>query len=843
MSLSKKAKIWIAVLSTPIIILIIAIIGLKLYLTGDRLKTLIIPPIEEATHRTVTVEDISFSVFPSFAVSIDKLSISNPPGKKFARETFLSFNNLRLKVNLFSLLKDKLEINYIIIDHPVISMEVLADGSNNYSMTEKKSPDGKVQVVKNSGGALLLSNLQIINGEMEFINKKSDIRFVMSGMEQSSEVTSQYGARNIVIEGKTSIQKVSYGTMNLWLLIDQPLDGNIKMTYEIDKDILIFDDVKAKLKELPVIVSGSISQLQKEEMIFDMTVSTPGTGMNQLLSLVPADLLKAAKGLSSSGEVKFSTSIKGTLGEMQTPGAAGSFTVKNGSIQYSGLPKSITKINVAGSFERPEVRAGEKPIGKFSLDNFSAALGTNEINGKLGVVNFEDPGLTASFNGMLNLGEVKEFYPLENGTDLSGTVLGNLQLDGKAKNPQSIKANGKIEFRNVSMKTVTSPQPVEKLNGAITFNNQLIESKRLEMNIGESDLSLGFVMKNYLAMVNEDAKKVGGKPTASITLASKQLRTADLISEEKPSAEKGNGNKKAETKVMFLPGVDIDANVSIGRLVTEKFEFTNARGSLNIKDGIINLKNFSINAFDGTVLTKGVLDLRDMKKRPFDFDLDIVGVQANSALSKFTSFGKNIFGKFTMNTKLKGDLNDTLGLNPQTLVGDGKVQIFDGKLQGFALTTKLSEATGLEELRQVDFKNWSNAFSISNGKVNIKDLKINSGAADFSMNGTHGLDGNMDYVLNIKLPASVSDRLKLSGVASQLVQLFKDKDNRVSLDFNVRGATTSPAVSLNTKTQEDMAKQALEKEKQKLLDEGKKKAGDELKKKAEEGLKKLFKKP
>jgi hypothetical protein len=843
MSIGKKTKIWIIILSIPVVLLFTAVIGLKLYLTSERLKALIIPKIEEATNRTVSVEDISFSVFPSFAVSIDRLSISNPPDKKFTRDIFLSFDNLRLKVNVFALLSDKLEINYVVIHHPVINMEVLEDGLNNYSMTEKKSPDSNVQVTKNSSGALLLSNLQIVNGDMEFINKKSDFRFTMSGMDQSSEVTSQYGARTIVINGTTSVQKVSYGTMNLWLLVDQPLNGSLKITYEIDKDILIFDQVNAKLKELPLVVSGSISQLQQEAMVFDMTISTPGTQMNQLLSLVPADLLKAAKGLSSSGDVKFSALIKGTLGEIQTPGATGSFTVTNGTIKYSGLPKSITNINISGAFERPEVRAGEKPIGKFSLDKFTASLGGNDLNGKMSVINFDDPSISAVFAGTMNLGSIKEFYPLEEGTDLSGTVRGDVAIEGKAKNPQAIKANGKIEFQNVSMKTASSPKPLKNLAGVISFNNQLIESKQLAMNIGESDLSLGFVMKNYLALVNEEAKKAGGKPSASLTLTSKQLRTIDLISEDKPASTQTDKKKPEETKAMFLPGVDVNANVSIGKLVTEKFEFQNARGSLNIKDGIITLNNFSVNAFDGTVLTKGTLDLRDVKKRPFNFDLDIVGVQGNSALSKFTSFGKNIFGKLTMSTKLKGDLNDTLGLNTQTLAGEGKVQIFDGRLAGFPLTTKLADATGLDELRQVDFKNWSNAFSIADGKVNIKDLKVNAGSTDFTMNGTHGLDGAMDYVLNIKLPSSASDRLKLSGVASQLVQFFKDKDNRISLDFNVRGATITPSLSLNTKSQEDMAKQALDKEKQKLLDEGKKKVGDELKKKAEEGLKKFFKKP
>jgi hypothetical protein len=85
--------------------------------------------------------------------------------------------------------------------------------------------------------------------------------------------------------------------------------------------------------------------------------------------------------------------------------------------------------------------------------------------------------------------------------------------------------------------------------------------------------------------------------------------------------------------------------------------------------------------------------------------------------------------------------------------------------------------------------------------------------------------------------------LKLSGVGGQLLQFFKDKNGKINLNFDVSGMTTSPTLKLNTKAQEDMAKQVLEQQKQKLLDQGKKKVEDEVKKKVGEGLKKLFKKP
>jgi len=248
---------------------------------------------------------------------------------------------------------------------------------------------------------------------------------------------------------------------------------------------------------------------------------------------------------------------------------------------------------------------------------------------------------------------------------------------------------------------------------------------------------------------------------------------------------------------------------------------------------------FSVNAFDGNVVSKGTLDLRDEKKRPFDFDLDIKGVQSNSMLSKFTSFGNNLYGKLTMKTKLTGELDDTLGIVRQALTGNGNVSVTDGKLLGFALTTSLAEFTGLDELKVVNINNWSNIFSISNGKVNINDLKIKSGSTDFIVNGAQGLDGSLDYNLNIKLPGSVSERLKLPGVGDQLVQFFKDESGRLSLNFLVGGMHTSPTLKLDTKPQEEMAKQAL----QKKVDEGKKKVEDELKKKLGEGLNKLLKKP
>jgi AsmA protein len=300
------------------------------------------------------------------------------------------------------------------------------------------------------------------------------------------------------------------------------------------------------------------------------------------------------------------------------------------------------------------------------------------------------------------------------------------------------------------------------------------------------------------------------------------------MGEPAPKTGASKENKEAAKPAGILPGIDIDANVQIGKLVTEKFTFNDAKGDLSVADGIVHLKQMSVQAFQGSIESKGMIDLRNPAKRPFDLDLNIQGVQSNDLLPKFTSFGQYLFGKFSTTTKIKGDLNDTLGLDTGTLLGSGNVQIAEGKLAGLPLTSKLADATGVSELREVNFKSWTNAFAIENGRIQVKDLKVNAGSTDFAMGGSQGLDGSLDYALVVKLPSSFSDRINLGGTAGQLLELFKDKDGRYNFTFDVGGTSTSPVVRLNAKAQEAAAKNKLE---------------EDLKKKAQEGLMKLFKKP
>jgi uncharacterized protein involved in outer membrane biogenesis len=831
MPLSRTSKVWIIVLAIPVSLIIIALVAAKIYFTSDRLKALIVPKIEESTRRSVSVNDISFSIFPSIGVSVDGLSISNPSNRGFENDELLSLDHLTLDVKLFPLIGGALEISQITLDHPTIYLEVTKEGVKNFSGNASPADakaQGGLRQDRGNAGAFLLSNLEIRNGEIVSINKKFDSRISVGGLNAKLNAESRPGENTIHVNETASIDKFSYGTLKSWYISDQPLTSAGSLAYQVDSDLLKFEQLSIKVRELPLTLSGSIGKLQEITNQMDLHIESPGVQMTQLLSLIPPDMLKQTSGLTGTGEIKLSLAVTGASSETMNPSTSCSFSVTNGSIHYASLPKSISGVNLSGTFEKPAAPIAATGIGNFAIEKLTATIGTNSINGKLRMANFDDPLVSVSLNGSLNLDEVKEFYPLEPGTEMHGAMKAAISLEGKAKTPQSMKANGTLEFQNVTIHTASSKTPLRNLSGTIQFSNQIIESKQLAMNIGESDLNLTFALKNYLGLVMEDAAKSAGTPSATLTLTSKQLRTADLMSDSTRAPASTPGAKKTAPHAALLPGIDVDANVSIDKLVTDKFTFNNAKGTASVSGGKVTLKNFTVQAFQGTVQTQGTLDLREQNKRPFDLDLNITNIESNDLLPKFTSFGKYLSGKMTMKTKLQGDLNDTLGLNPQSLLGNGAVQMVQGKLFGLPLLQKLADVTNLDNMRELNFKDWTNSFSIQNGRLNVKDLKINAGTTNVSVDGSQGLDGSLDYNMTLKLPPEASARLKLNGVGDQLLGLLKDKDGRINLNFLVTGMTAEPVLKLNTSAAESAAK---------------KKVGEDLKKKAEEELKKLFKKP
>jgi len=841
MGSSTKKKRWPWILAVPVILLVAAMLALKIWFTDDRLKALIVPEIESATHRSVGIGEISFSFFPGIGISAADFTLSNPPGSEFPNPHLLSVKHLFIDVSLLPLLSGRLEVNTLKLEEPVVHLDVTPDGRRNTSagggarlagqaVDPAAGDDGSAPRL----GAFLVSNMEITDGRVESYNRKLDSRWIISGLRQTIRLRTDETANTATVEGESDISGFSYGTGSAWYVENLPVSATERLSYDPAGDRLAVSEILLRLKEVPLRATGSVTGLRGETNTVELTLESPELTVEHLLSLLRADPAKGAE-VTAAGGASFTMNISGRSNDTLNPGVRGTFVVSNGTARYGSLPGSITGISLDGEFNMPEAGVSEKNAGTLELRTFSATLGTNTLSGRLSMAGFGDPTVKGSLNGRIALGEIRNYYPLEEGTELSGTASCDVSINGRPMVKDGLRASGSVILSGVSYKTAGMTRPLTGLNGVTKFDDQRIIMKDVSMMLGGSDLKLDATLTNYPALMADPGAKDVARPSLGFALKSRTLNTADLTAGEGETAG-GTAGSAGSTEAgggLLLPGIDMVGTVDVETLRTEKFTFTNTKGEIAVHGGVAKLKNMRLEAFGGAVRTSGSLDLRDPAKRPFDLKLDVKDVESNAMLTPFTTFGRYLFGKLTLSTSMKGDLDDTLGISRTTLTGDGTALVADGKVTGLPLLEKLAGFLSAERLKQVDFKSWSQSFSVSDGKLTIKDLKIGGSDAAITVNGVHGLDGSIDYLMNIRLPKDVAEKVVPRGVPPALVEFFRDRDSSMAFDFTVTGQSSSPAVKLDTRAQENLLKK-------RLGEEAAKKLSDPLKK-AAEGLKKLIK--
>ncbi len=629
------------------------------------------------------------------------------------------------------------------------------------------------------------------------------------------------GGEEIYVESETHCIGIQYGSVEDPTITGLDLSLRQRSTLYPRKQVLEIQSASLKLAQIGLDLQGRVTNLETLPTV-DVTLSTTSADIEELLASLPRGALKTVEGLRTSGSVQVNLSLKGPVGDGKVPEARGTLSIADGAIQYPELPQAISNVALSSSFEKTSRKS------QFTVERLTAQLGRNSVSGRFVVTNFDNPRVQGSLDGSVDLAEVKNFYPLEEGLDLSGSLRAKVRVDGLVNKPQVMRSSGSVDLADVSILTGDPQKTIQNLNGRVSFNNQNIVAPKISFLMGESDFALSLFVRNFLAYIFEPAADAA-RPYARVTIQSNRVDVSLTPSEE-------------PIVLAALP-IDMESDVSIKTVNLEQFRFENVRGSLIGRAEVITLKNLSLNTFDGSVIADGTLGLQDLQRPKFDLKLDVSNLQAHDALEPFTSFSKHVFGKFSMQSELRGQLTDQLEVVPESVSGRGKIQIRDGKLVGVKVLEALTKILSLNELKNIEFKQWTNEFAIANGRMLLSDVNISSQYADFLVGGSHGIDGSMDYVMAVKLSPDLSNRVKVTGFGQDLVNALKDDQGRITLNFRVGGRLDDPALKLDTEMQkkaaEELVKREFEKKQEELKKEAEKKKA-ELEEQAKEKAKDIF---
>jgi len=150
-------------------ILLILIIGAILIVPGflnwNKYKDQIEKTASEYTGRRVKIKgDISFSLLPTSALSVNDVSITNLDGGNAS--VMVSLKSLDVKVGFLSVLSSffgsKVKVEKFVLIDPIMALEILADGRVNWDILSANPAGGPLSA------DISLDKFQIVNGQVSF---------------------------------------------------------------------------------------------------------------------------------------------------------------------------------------------------------------------------------------------------------------------------------------------------------------------------------------------------------------------------------------------------------------------------------------------------------------------------------------------------------------------------------------------------------------------------------------------------------------------------------------------------------------------------------------------------
>lgn len=751
----------LTIIGVVLIVIIIAMISIP-FLFKDKIKTAVLNVANEQLNAKVDIKDFGlnlFSNFPNATLSLEDASITGIGD--FEKDTLVQAKSGSITIDLMSLFGSNYNISRINLDRASVYAKVLADGRTNYDIMKTDSTATDTETENSTPFNLNLKKITVNDCNIVYQNDSTKMKLVLN--KWSGEISGDFSASKTTIKTTSEISEISFYMDGIPYL--NKVKGNADATINANFDNMkfTFDKSEIRINELKASIDGWFTMQGKnyEDMDFDLKLNAPDTQFKDILSLVPAMYTADFKDVKTSGTATLDAYIKGLWQGENYPAFNVKVGVNNAMFQYPSLPKSVNDINLAVDINS---KGGSLDNMIIDISKFSFNLGGNPFSGNLNITTpMSDPNLKAHANGTINLGMIKEVYPLEKGTELNGIITANINLATRMsaiekEQYENVSATGKLELNNMAYKATDMPEVLIN-NASLEFTPRYVNLPSLEVKIGKNDISANGRLENFIAYALKDQTLKG-----QLNIKSNYLNANDFISSETSGTAATDTTSATSEDIIIPKNIDFTLSAVLNQIVYGKMNITNMVGNMTVKNGILTLNNVSANALGGSAKVNGSYNTSDPKTPKVDFDIALSKVsfaetfKSVESIQKFAPIFESLVGTYSMNLKFNTSLGQSIMQTLASLTGSGALQTSDVKVENVAALTALSSALKTDALKSISPKDLNLPFNIDNGQIITKPFNINIGNGGMmKLEGSTGLDQSINYKGTVTLPKSLAN--------------------------------------------------------------------------------------
>lgn len=718
--------------------------------------------------------------FPSASVSLEDFWLKGTG--PFENDTLIQAGELTAAVNLFSFFGDGgYDISRIIVKDTRVHAIVLEDGRLNWDVM-KPSPDAETPEDETAQETfrIKLQKLSVDNLSVVYDDRQGGVFADLSRLE--ADCSGDFGSDRTVVDLKMETPSLTCRTGGIPLLNKVSLEADMDVDADLAGGKFTLRENMLRLNAIQLNLDGWLAQT-KQGMDMDLRLNTNEVGFKELLSLIPAIYAKDFQDLKTDGKVTLNAFARGSMeGNTKVPQFEVNLDVKDAMFRYPSLPAGVEKINISALVRNA---GGPLDATEISVAPFDFVLAGNPFSLNATVKTpVSDPDFHLTARGKLDLGKVKEVYPLDD-MQLNGLVQADLELGGRLsmvekEQFEQMQAKGSLRLNQMKLVLKDMP-PVDIQQSVFTFSPRYLQLSETTVNIGKNDLTLDSRFENYLGYALKGSTLKG-----TLNVSSNHLNLNDFMSADTTAAVAEVPADTAAMGVIRVPeNIDFQMQAAFRELLFDKMTLTDGKGTLLVRNGTVDMRNLSFNTMGGSVTMNGAYAAPQKKQPELNAAFDMRNISFAQAyqdlglVQQLAPIFAGLKGNFSGNLQIDTPLDATMSPVMSAVQGKGALSTKDLSLSGVKFIDQVADIVKKPSLKEIKVKDLNIDFEIKDGRVTTKPFDLKLGDYNMNLSGSTGLDQTIDYTGKITMPAD--------GIASKLG----------TVDMTIGGTFTSPKVGID----------------------------------------------
>lgn len=740
--------------------------------------------------------------FPHASVDLKRLTVVGV--EPFGGDTIAAADRISVVVNLMSLFGDSgYEVTKVVLQQPDIFALKLADGRVNWDIMKpsEETPVKEESSSEPSSFKLQIKDFRINDAKIRYEDDSTGMRF--STLPLSLRLRGDMSAEQTDLDLQLTAEAMQFVSGGIPMLNDAEAELNAVISADLKNNRFTLSKNTLRLNAIELTVDGWV-EMKEDAIAMDLKAGTDNVQFKDVLSLIPAFYTSDFRNLSASGELSMAVWAKGEMKGTTLPAFELKTNVKNGSFQYSSLPKAVDNINISARIANP---GGVMDKTEIDLSKLTLRMAGNSLSASLYATNLvSDPTFRVAANGKVDLGAIKDIYPLDKDVSLNGLITADVKVGGrmsaieKARYEQ-ISASGTFVVEALALTMPTLPA-VEIRRAAATITPATMTLGEFGVTVGQSDLSANGQLSNYIGYLLR-----GDKLTGRLYVKSNLLDLNEIMG-AMPASEDSTADQSAEPAQVFVipTNLDLSLNTDLQKVLFQKMNITGISGEVRMANGMLSLNRLAMQLFGGKATASGSYSTAADAQRPdLKLNVSIAGASFVTTFNELELVQKlvPIFAKtggdYSMALDMALALDNQMSPDMQSVNGSGEIKSANIHVQNIEAFDALAKALKNDKLSKIEAKDVDIKFAIKDGRITTQPFDLTVANTKINLSGSTGLDQTIDYTAKVTLP---------SGSTNGILQ---------TVNVGIGGTFSSPKITLGVKeAAEEAVKNVVDQQIQKL---------------------------